>query len=96
MLARLRALFSRSEPEPSLADEIRVAKDAGAELAITVSSCTHICCARVSRRDGYEQHYQGFVLTIGESGFMLEKPGIGKYTYRVAVEFSELVAIDSI
>lgn len=98
MLAKLRALFTRAapEPEPTLADAVLAAKESGDDLAITVSSCTHICCGRVSKREGYEQSYQGFVLSVGAEGFMLEKPGIGKYTYRVAVQFEALVAVDAI
>lgn len=73
-------------------------------VSVVVSGCAYSCCGRGwQRRDGYEQHYRGWVdnLTIptkrGEAGsFMLYSPGIGTLAYVIAVRFDEVQAVDQL
>lgn len=76
-------------------ERIRRAFASGATIEIVVTDCVYTCCSRQIPRLGYEQKYTGFVLSVGESGFVLEKPGIGTYTYRITAQYDGLISVDS-
>lgn len=81
------------EPQPTLEDEIHAAQADSVRVEVLVTNCTHMCCGRISTRNGYEQTYEGFIRRTDEAGFMIEKPGVGKYTYRVNALFDDVLAV---
>lgn len=63
---------------------------AKAWVELVVSGCAYTCCGRgFRRRDGYEQTYQGRVVSTTEDGLRLENPGAGS-TYVVLAAFDEV------
>lgn len=101
----MRAAVSRIAPTVLIdLDEFKLLRASAADkriVSVIVNGCAYSCCGRGwQRRDGYEQHYRGWVdnltfpiETDHEGTFMLYSPGIGTLAYVIAARFSEVEAV---
>lgn len=72
---------------------------AATTLHVVVNGCAHSCCGRGwRRRDGYEQHYYGYVSVLDTTGdvvtFSLTSLGVGTVSYVVAVREWEVELVE--
>lgn len=84
--------------DPSDLALLRESEATGRLLHVVVTGCAYSCCGRPwIRRDGYEQHYQGYVNPLDDEEpitFTLVSPGIGTISYWCAIRGSELELVE--
>jgi hypothetical protein len=84
---------SRTQADPALVAAVQAAVGLGT-VRVAVTDCLYSCCARSWRRAGYEQLYEGIVLTALEETFMIAAPGIGTWTFMVTARYEDLVDVE--